>query len=231
MGRPSHSSVLEDLGLRIAAGELSADSVLTLAELEQHYRISRTVIREAVRVLEAMGMLASRRRVGITVQPVEGWSALDARLIRWQLQGPGREQQIAVVTELRCAVEPVAARLSALRASDVQRAELLRLASLLERLGGEGRGDSEDYLSADVAFHDLILDSSGNLMLAANKPAIAAIITGRSRAGLTPSTPDAESLGNHVQTAYAIARGDGDAAERHARGYADIVLDEVHSAG
>lgn len=227
MTRPSHSSVLDDLGLRIAAGELAPGRVLTLAELEEHYRISRTVIREAVRVLEAMGMLASRRRVGITVQRVERWSALDAHLIHWQLQGPRREQQIAAVTELRCAVEPVAARLSAMRSSDVERSELLHLVSRLERLGAQGRGDSEEYLSADVAFHDLILDSSGNLMLAANKPAIGAIIAGRSRAGLTPATPDAASLRNHVQAAHAIAAGDADAAEHHARCYVDIVLGEV----
>lgn len=230
MARPSHSSVLEDLGLRIAAGALGPGRVLTLAELEEHYRISRTVIREAVRVLEAMGMLESRRRVGITVQPVEHWSALDARLIHWQLAGPHREQQIVVVTELRSAIEPVAARLSAVRSSDVERAEILRLAGLLEKLGAEGRGDGEDYLAADIAFHELILDSSGNLMLAANKSAISTIIAGRSRAGLTPATPDATSLGNHVQVAHAIARGDADAAEHHARGYAEIVLDEVRSA-
>lgn len=229
MARPSHGSVLDDLGMRIAAGELPPGQVLTLAELEDHYRISRTVIREAVRVLEAMGMLASRRRVGVTVQQVERWSALDPRLIHWQLQGPHREQQIAVVTELRSAVEPVAARLSAVRSRDVERSRLLSLASRLEALGAEGRGDSEEYLAADVAFHDLILDSSGNLMLAANKPAIAAVIAGRSRAGLTPATPDAASLHNHVQAARAIARGDADAAERHARCYVDIVLGEVRT--
>ena len=227
MAHPSHSSVVEDLGLRLAAGELAPGRVLTLAELEEHYRISRTVIREAVRVLEAMGMLESRRRVGVTVRRVEDWSALDSRLIQWQLAGPHREQQIAVVTELRSAVEPVAARLSAVRSSDVERTEILRLAGILEKLGAEGRGDDEDYLAADIAFHDLILDASGNLMLAANKPAIAAILAGRSRAGLTPATPDADSLQHHVQAARAIARGDADAAESHARCYVDIVLGEV----
>lgn len=229
MIRPSHSSVLNDLGSRIAAGELAPEQVLTLAELEEHYGISRTVIREAVRVLESMGMLESRRRVGVTVQRVECWSALDPRLIHWQLDSPLREQQIAVVTELRSAIEPVAARLSAVRSSDVERAEILRLVGRLEALGAEGKGASEEYLAADIAFHDLILDSSGNLMLAANKSAISAIIAGRSRAGLTPVIPDADSLHNHVLTAEAIARGDAEAAERHARLYVEVVLEEVRA--
>lgn len=230
MAQASHDSVLDDLGVRIASGALAPGTVLTLAGLEADYRVSRTVIREAVRVLEAMGMLASRRRVGVTVQPMTSWSALDTRLIGWQLAGPRRAQQLVVVTELRAAIEPVAARLSAVRASDVQRAEIMRLATLLEQLGHDGRGDSEEYLAADIAFHDLILDASGNLMLAATKQAIAAVIAGRSRVGLTPPVPDSEALHNHVQTAAAIARGDAQAAEHHTRRYVDAVLAEVRQS-
>jgi len=218
---------MDDLGIRIASGQLPTGSVLTLADLEEHYGASRTVIREAVRVLEAMGMLQSRRRVGVTVRPTSDWSALDTRLIGWQLRGPHRDRQIVVVNELRAAIEPIAARLSAERATAEQRDRIVRLAARLEQLGAEGRGDSDDYLAADIAFHDLILDSSGNPMLAAVKPAIAAVITGRSRAGLTPGVPDAQALHNHVQTAAAIAGGDADAAEHHTRRYVDAVLGEV----
>ncbi|MDT0180089.1 FCD domain-containing protein [Microbacterium sp. ARD31] len=227
MAQASHGSVLDDLGARIASGELAPGTVLTLAALEDTYRVSRTVVREAVRVLEAMGMLASRRRVGVRVQDVSQWSALDTRLIGWQLAGPGRDRQLIVVTELRAAIEPVAARLSAQRAGDDERAEILRLATRLEDLGHAGRGDSEEYLAADIAFHDLILDSSGNLMLAAVKPAIAAVIAGRARLGLTPGVPHQEALHNHVQTAAAIACGDAEAAEHHTRLYVDAVLGEV----
>src|SRR3546814_18245989 len=63
-------SLLDDLGTRIVSGELAPGTVLTLAGLETRYLVSRTVIREAVRVLEAMGMLRSRRRVGVTVQQI-----------------------------------------------------------------------------------------------------------------------------------------------------------------
>lgn len=230
MAQASHGPVLDHLGARIASGELPPGSVLTLAGLEAEYGVSRTVIREAVRVLEAMGMLASRRRVGVTVRPASEWSALDTRLIGWQLEGPARDQQLVVVTELRAAIEPIAARLSAQRASDVQRAEILRLANCLEQLGHDGLGDTEEYLAADVAFHDLILDTSGNLMLAATKAAIAAVIAGRSHLGLTPGVPHADALHHHVETAAAIARGDSDAAEHHTRRYVDAVLSEVRAA-
>ncbi|GAB3602379.1 FadR/GntR family transcriptional regulator [Microbacterium aureliae] len=227
MAQASHGSVLDDLGARIAGGDVAPGTVLTLAGLEEDYGVSRTVIREAVRVLEAMGMLLSRRRVGITVRDVSHWSALDPRLIGWQLAGPRRGQQLIVVTELRAAIEPVAARLSAQRASDVQRAEILRLAMRLEELGHAGKGDTDEYLAADIAFHDLILDSSGNLMLAAVKSPIATVIAGRQHHGLTPGVPEDEALHNHVETARAIARGDAEAAEHHTRRYVDAVLGEL----
>ena len=218
---------MDDLGMRIASGQLPPGSILTLAGLEERYGVSRTVIREAVRVLEAMGMLQSRRRVGVTVRPTAQWSALDARLIDWQLRGPGRDRQLVVANELRAAVEPIAARLSAERATSDERDRIVQLAARLEQLGAQGRGDSDEYLTADIAFHDLILDSSGNPMLAAVKPAVAAVITGRSRAGLTPGVPDAEALHHHVQTAAAIAHGDAEAAEQHTRRYVEAVLGEV----
>ncbi|MDQ1215968.1 FadR/GntR family transcriptional regulator [Microbacterium arborescens] len=229
MAQASHGSVLDALGLRIASGDLAPGSVCTLADLEAEFGVSRTVVREAVRVLEAMGMLSSRRRVGLTVTPTSEWSALDTRLIGWQLASPRRDHQIVVVNELRSAVEPIAARLAAQRGTDVQRSELLRLAARLEELGHSGRGASPEYLEVDIQFHDLILDMSGNLMLAANKAAIAAVIAGRSDVGLTPAIPYEEALNNHVQTAAAIARGDADGAERHTRGYVDAVLSEVRA--
>ncbi|MCR2812198.1 FCD domain-containing protein [Microbacterium sp. zg.Y1090] len=227
MAQASHGSVVDDLGIRIASGSVSPGTVLTLAGLEEEYGVSRTVIREAVRVLEAMGMLQSRRRIGVTVRPTGDWSALDTRLIGWQLRGPHRDRQLVVVNELRAAVEPIAARLSAVRATDAERTELVRLAALLQELGAQGRGDGDEYLAVDIAFHDLLLDSSRNPLLAAVKPAVAAVIAGRSRAGLTPGVPHAQALHNHVQTAAAIARGDADAAEHHTRRYVDTVLGEV----
>ena len=230
MARASHGSVTDAIGMRIVDGDLAAGTVLTLGALESEYGVSRTVIREAVRVLEAMGLVEQRRRVGVTVRPAHAWSALDTRLIGWQLAGRRRDQLILNTTELRAAVEPIAARLSAQRATDVQRREILRLADELARLGAEGRGDSPEYLEADIAFHDLILVASGNLMLAAARSPIAAAIEGRSLHGLTPGIPNPEALHNHIETAAAIGRADPDAAEEHTRRYVAAVLGEVRRA-
>lgn len=226
----SHGSVLDELGSEIANGVIPAGTVLTLATLETRFGVSRTMVREAVRVLEALGMVSSRRRVGLTVLPDEQWSSLDSRLIQWRLTGARSHQQFVALTELRLAIEPVAARLAALRATHSQRQQFADLAATLQRLGDAGLGDSEEYLAADIAFHDLLLDASGNLMLAAIKTPIAEVLRGRHNLGLTPGDPRAEALHNHVGAASAVLRGDSDAAEQHARRYVLAVLDEVHTA-
>ncbi|HWV48293.1 MAG TPA: GntR family transcriptional regulator, partial [Microbacterium sp.] len=94
-----HGDLLDDLGRRIAAGELADGEVLTLARLEADYGASRTLVREAVRVLESRGMLSSRRRVGITVQPRARWDEFDPKIIQWTLAGPERQQHLEALME------------------------------------------------------------------------------------------------------------------------------------
>lgn len=229
MARASHGSVLDHLGISIAGGDLAPGTVLTLAGLTEQYGVSRTVVREAVRVLEAKGMIESRRRVGVTVMASGSWSNLDTQLIRWRLESAAAAQQIMALTELRLAVEPIAAKLTALRASDAERAELVRLAGILERLGRAGQGDTDEYLEADIAFHDLLLDASRNPLFGSVKVPIAQMLTGRHEHGLTPATPFEPALSNHVRAAKTIALGDVEGAESAARGYVDAILSEVRT--
>ena len=53
--------------------------MLTLDGIDHEYAVSRSVAREAIRVLESMGMVASRRRVGVTVLPGSRWNVFDPR--------------------------------------------------------------------------------------------------------------------------------------------------------
>ncbi|WP_448320390.1 FadR/GntR family transcriptional regulator, partial [Streptomyces sp. CO7] len=103
--RGLHAQVLDRLGPAITAGEHPPGSVLRTDELAQQYGVSRSVMREAVRVLESMQLVASRRRVGVTVRPVEEWNVYDPQVIRWRLAGADRARQLRSLTVLRCAVE------------------------------------------------------------------------------------------------------------------------------
>lgn len=209
-----HAELLDDLGRRIAWGELPPGTVLTTSALRERHEVSRTMVREAVRVLESMRMVASRRRVGLTVQPREEWNALDLRLIGWNLAGPMRDEQLAGLMELRRAIEPVAARLAAARATAEERERLAELAERLRGLGERGLGESEAYLDTDIELHRLVLRASGNRMFAGVLgDVIGEVLAGRTRLGLSPTHPRRGALDLHDLAARAIADGDGDAAE------------------
>ena len=207
-----HSTVLEAIGAEITAGTLPAGAVLTLEQLQQRFGVSRTVARETMRSLEQLGLLTSRRRVGLVVRPSSDWMVFDPRVIRWRLAGPGRLGQLRSLTELRAAVEPVAAAAAARHASPEEVDELLALMARLRELGEAGQLD--EFLQVDQQFHALLLRAGRNEMFGALTGVVAEVLAGRTRHGLMPSRPRAEALDAHAAVAEAVRRRDPEAAER-----------------
>jgi DNA-binding FadR family transcriptional regulator len=205
-----HSALVENLGLAIAEGALAANSILRLDELEAQYAVSRSVVREATRVLSSQGMLESRRRLGTLVQPEESWNLYDPQVIRWRLASSRRLEQLQALNELRGAIEPQAARLAAQRASWNAGSELVSHAARLWSAGQ--RGDQEEFLRLDVEFHAAVLQASGNAMFSQLQNLVAEVLTGRTQHGLMPHLPHHEALQLHVDVASAIQRGEADAA-------------------
>ncbi|HCN23479.1 MAG TPA: GntR family transcriptional regulator, partial [Arthrobacter bacterium] len=159
-----HAALVQSLGLAIAGGSLAPNSVVRLDELEAQHKVSRSVVREAARVLSSKGMLASRRRFGTVVQPEEAWNLYDPQVIRWRLASSRRLEQLQALNELRGAIEPQAARLAAERASWDAGSDLVSLAARLWAAGQ--RGAQEEFLRLDVEFHAAVLKASGNAMFA-----------------------------------------------------------------
>ncbi|WP_284302799.1 FadR/GntR family transcriptional regulator [Mobilicoccus caccae] len=205
-----HQHVLDALGLDITAGRLAPGQVLSIDALSEQLEVSRSVVREAIRVLTSMGLVQSRRRVGTVVRAASGWSLFDPTLIRWRLAGRDRLDQLHALTELREAVEPMAARLAAERADGQDRSELVALAARLWEAGMSG--EPERFLEIDVEFHDALLRASGNPMFAQLGSTVTEILAGRTRHGLVPAIPQQAALQDHVDVATAIQRGDADAA-------------------
>jgi DNA-binding transcriptional MocR family regulator len=104
-----HRNLLTALGTGIASGKYPAGRVLTLEGVSAEHGVSRSVAREAIRVLESMGMVAARRRVGITIQPSDKWNVFDPRVIRWRLESSDRAALLVTLSELRRGFEPAAA--------------------------------------------------------------------------------------------------------------------------
>lgn len=219
-----HERVLEAVGSAIAAGQLAPGSRLTLEGLQQEHGISRTVARDCMKVLESMNLVYSRRRVGIVVQERRLWNVFDPKLVRWRLASSQREIQYGSLTELRIAVEPIAAAGAARRASAAERARLVFLAAELRRLGEAG--ELEAFLAVDIEFHCLLLQSCGNEMFTSLEGMVAEVLTSRTQQGLMPFKPRNEALQAHEDVATAVARGDAVMAEASAR----HILNEVRSA-
>ena len=115
------TDVLDSLGREIVSGRVRPGESITLEEVQERYGVSRTLARDCVRTLESVRLVESRRRVGIVVLPREDWAALAPEVIRWQLDVDPRGPKLGALTELRAAVEPVAAASAARRATEEQR--------------------------------------------------------------------------------------------------------------
>ena len=205
-----HSVLVQNLGLAIAEGTLVPHSILRLDELESQHNVSRSVVREATRVLSSKGMLESRRRLGTVVQPEESWNAYDPQVIRWRLASSKRLEQLRALNELRGAIEPQAARLAAERASWDTGSDLVSQAARLWAAGQQG--DQDEFLRLDIEFHAAVLLASGNLMFSQLHNLVTEVLTGRTEHGLMPHLPHHEALQLHVDVASAIQRGEADAA-------------------
>lgn len=197
--------MLDTIGLEITCGDLPAGHVLTLDRIQERFGVSRTVARETMRILESMGLVTSRRRVGITVQPRDSWNVFDPRVIWWRLSGSGRDAQLRSLTELRIAIEPLAAGAAARSASAAQRERVVEVAGRMRGLGEAGR--LAEFLELDIAFHRLLLEASGNEMFGALADVVAVVLRGRTQLGLMPHQPVPEALALHEEVARAVASG------------------------
>ena len=130
----------------------------------------------------------------------------DPTVIDWRLKTEHeRPLQLRALTELRIAIEPIAAYNAATSATEEQRQELLELAAALRRLGDAGSGDTEAFLTSDLRFHTLLMEASGNDMFLALSPSLDSALRGRTQFGLQPKNPDEDGLAAHDDVAQAIS--------------------------
>lgn len=157
-----HSQIVSDLGMRIVAGEFKAGDRLPLeSSLCISYEVSRSVLREATRVLVAKGLVISKQRAGAIVRSKTDWHLLDPDVLYWLIQTKPQPEFVETLLTVRRIFEPAAAALAAKMAS----AESLQ--GIAEAYASmEAAKTTEELLEPDLAFHRRIAEATGNDLLA-----------------------------------------------------------------
>src|SRR5579862_4350125 len=157
-----HEHVIRELGRRIVSGELAPGIPLPReAVLLQTLGLSRTALREALRVLAAKGLLEARQRKGTVVRARAVWNFLDADVFAWRLDSAEFKEIVAELHQLRNIIEPFAASLAAENASQADH-EILKGAYREMEIAAQ---NGVAFVDPDVRFHMGIISASGNSLL------------------------------------------------------------------
>lgn len=226
-GRRLHGALAHKLGTAILSGQYAPGDVLPgEVAFAEELKVSRSAYREAIQVLTAKGLVASRPKAGTKVLQRERWNLLDPEVLAWAFAGEPDVAFVRDLFELRSIIEPAAARLAALRRSK----EDVRL--MREALAAMRRHTltTEAGRAADRDFHDAILRATGNHAMVVLSASIGAAVHWttqfKQRTRELPRNP----IPDHARVLDAIAAGDADAAAEAMGVLVDLALEDTRSS-
>jgi len=207
--RSLHGQVANEIATRIMSGEFAPGSILpNEADFSVKLKVSRTALREAIKVLAAKGLVESRPKIGTRIRPRDYWNMLDPDVLAWQFAASNVSGFAEDLFEVRQIIEPAAAAMAAERASP---AELSAIDKAFRDM--EAAGDNlEESVGPDLRFHMSILAATGNELLVPLGALIETALV--SSIKLSGSAPDALShaLPMHKAVLDEIRRRDPNAA-------------------
>lgn len=114
-----------ELGQRIVGGEWSpGDAIPREADLGDELGVSRSIIREAVRILGAKGLIRSRTSDGTRVLPRAEWRLLDSDVMDWRIKAGDTGDLLRELLRVRAVLEPGVVREATLACSTEARARI-----------------------------------------------------------------------------------------------------------
>lgn len=218
LGAPSNTystrslcgQLAHELGLRIVTGDLEAGAILpTESELSSQFNVSRTALREAVKVLTAKGLMESRPRIGTRVRPRADWHLVDPDVIAWHCEATPNEDFLCDLFEMRLIVEPNAAALASERRTDDDITVIEQSLAEMTRAAIDGG----NMAAANVRFHTAIMDAAANPFLSALAALMEPAFSESVRL-VWASDPSAISLDAHRAVLDAISANRGGMARR-----------------
>jgi DNA-binding FadR family transcriptional regulator len=197
--------VVDQIGEWILTGERPpGDTLPSEQALSERFGVSKTVVREAMKVLASKGLVSIRQGIGTTVNPRELWHPFDPMILLHSQQGATFDDLL----KARQILEPEVAALACARSSDPALMEQLN--ELVEK-GGEVT-TVEDHVRYDLAFHQALADATGNKMLVIMMNSIGQFLRASREALFRVPGAVGRSSDFHREIRDAIARNDPDAA-------------------
>jgi GntR family transcriptional regulator, transcriptional repressor for pyruvate dehydrogenase complex len=159
--RPAYETIAEKITELISTADLKpGDRLPTEHELSEQLGVSRTVVREAVKVLVATGLVYTRRGSGLYVANKVS-SSTPTMIDTLTLADP---TQVISLYEFRIMLEPQAARLAAERITPHELRELREVVALNQRSAETQQ--RQQFRETDAAFHRVIAEATHNPFLA-----------------------------------------------------------------
>ena len=217
--------VLATLGQRILSSHYPPGSTLpTEAQLCAEFGVSRTAMREAIKMLAAKGLVVSRQRAGTRVQDAASWNRLDTDVLTWMSNVEPDPEFVAGLIEVRQALEPAAACLAAIRATS---RDLALIEQAYEAMCAAPLDDLAACAEADVGFHVRILQASHNPVFAGLGNLIGQALSNSFRLTTSVSQSYVATLTAHGDVLEAIRLRQPDVASERMRALIDIASTDL----
>lgn len=193
---------------RIVARDLEPGSMLpSEAVIGEEFDVSRLTVREALKQLSAINVVTAFRGRGTYVNDVTEWTSIEA-VVR-AASARGRRLDVSVqMLEMRRMIEVGAAELAGSRRSEGD-VEALRT-HLGAMRGAHQQGDVDGFVAADLAFHDVVLRASGNLLVPALYDPVRRLLAQTRRETSAVPAIQRNAIAMHEQILVAMERADGE---------------------
>ena len=206
-----HAMLLHQIGQRIVRGDfVPGDPLPNADDWSAAQGVSRTVLREVIKVLAGKGLIEARPKTGTKVRPRADWNFLDPDVLAWRYASTSSGDDVRALFELRRAIEPMAASLAAGHVSPEQLAELETVLAEME----DAADDAERFAEPDLAFHQSILRMTGNELIGSLAALIETALLTSFRLSNDNPGGQRHSLPLHREVVHRIAARDADGARR-----------------
>ncbi len=222
-----HEQVARTLSLQILNGDIPPESLLPNEDaLSRQFGVSKPVIREAISFMDAKGLVRARPRIGTRICTPANWVLTDPVLLKWRMEAGPEQALIDDLLELRSIIEPIAAGLAAKRATPECRAKIDRAIQAMST------GSSlEDHIAADIAFHQAIIEASGNeLLISSLRPVLEHTIGSSFEHFITSFAAAKASVAFHQEVVTAIYQQDEPGAVAAMRNVIERSATDIHNS-